>query len=81
MYSIGTVVIATSESDSDRSIFFWIIGVIMIIVALFALFLCASLYSYNVLIIFLHPAFKNGNRKITDDPTVSYSAGESVRTE
>ena len=66
IFFIGTVVIATSESDSDRSIFFWIIGVIMIIVAL-----------YNVLIIFLHPAFKNGNRKITDDPTVSYSAGES----
>ena len=79
MCSIGTVVIATSNSDG--SIFFWIIGVIMIIDALFALFWYASLYSYNVLIIFLHPAFKNGNRKITDDPTVSYSAGESVRTE
>ena len=84
MCSIGTVVIATSNSYGDSkslgTILFWIIGVIMIIDALFALFWCVSLYSYNVLIIFLHPAFKNGNRKITDDPTVSYSAGESVRT-
>lgn len=38
MCSIGTVVIATSESDPDGSIFFWIIGVIMIIVAVFALY-------------------------------------------
>lgn len=36
MCSIGTVVIATSNSDG--SIFFWIIGVIMIIDALFAFF-------------------------------------------
>lgn len=35
-------------------------------------------YSYNVFIVVLHPAFKNEGRKISDDPTVAYSAGESV---
>lgn len=42
MCSIGTVVIATSDSYGDSkslgTILFWIIGVIMIIDALFALF-------------------------------------------
>ena len=33
---------------------------------------------YNVLIIFVHPAFKDGSRKITDDPTQAYTSGESV---
>ena len=33
---------------------------------------------YNVLILFVHPAFKDGSRKITDDPTQAYTSGESV---
>ena len=37
--------------------------------------------AYNVLILFCHPAFKNGQRKITDDPTQNYTAGESVSVE
>ncbi|KAK8791192.1 hypothetical protein WA171_002141 [Blastocystis sp. BT1] len=36
--------------------------------------------AYNVLILFCHPAFKNGQRKITDDPTQNYTAGESEIT-
>lgn len=34
--------------------------------------------SYNLLIIFIHPAFKGGNMKITDDPTLGYTSGENV---
>ena len=45
----------------------WALGIIIILDAL-----------YNVLILFVHPAFKNGQRKMTDDPTVNYTAGESV---
>ena len=42
-------------------------GILVIIVSL-----------YNVLIIFIHPAFKKGGMKITDDPTQNYTAGENV---
>lgn len=45
----------------------YVLGAVMILDAL-----------YNVLILFVHPAFKDGSRKITDDPTQAYTSGESV---
>lgn len=49
------------------SILNYVFGILVIVVSL-----------YNVLIIFIHPAFKKGGMKITDDPTQNYTAGESV---
>lgn len=49
------------------SILNYVFGILVIIVSL-----------YNVLIIFIHPAFKKGGMKITDDPTQNYTAGENV---
>ena len=66
IFFIGTVVLSTYSNSNTMGFLYLIVSIIMIIDSI-----------YNVLIIFFHPAFKNGNRKITDDPTVAYSAGES----
>ena len=70
--------LSTYSNSNTMGFLYLIVSIIMIIDSLFVL--RVSLHRrYNVLIIFFHPAFKNGNRKITDDPTMAYSAGESVR--
>lgn len=50
---------------------------IVVVFGLYYLFTIINC-SYNVFIVVLHPAFKKEGRKITDDPTIAYSAGESV---
>lgn len=70
--------LSTYSNSNTMGFLYLIVSIIMIIDSMFALRASLS-RRYNVLIIFFHPAFKNGNRKITDDPTVAYSAGESVQ--
>ncbi|KAK8803794.1 hypothetical protein WA158_001488 [Blastocystis sp. Blastoise] len=55
---------------SLQSLFGYIIGGCVFLVAL-----------YNILILFIHPAFKGGNMKIFDDPTVGYTSGENEMAE
>ena len=71
MLSIGTVVLASGNLLN------YLIGTIVIVFGLYFLFF-SLIFSYNVFIVVLHPAFKQEGRKITDDPTLAYSAGESV---
>ena len=71
MPSVGTICISSGD------IWGTIGGTVLFIIGLFV----SPLYMtrrYNILIFVFHPAFKKGQRKITDDPTSSYTAGESV---
>ena len=69
--SVGTVCLSSGD------LWGFIGGIALFVIGVYEL-LHSFKSRYNLLIFFFHPAFRQGNRKITDDPTVSYTSGESV---
>ena len=69
--SVGTICISSGD------IWGTIGGAVLFIIGMWVSLPCVT-PRYNILIFVFHPAFKKGQRKITDDPTASYTAGESV---
>lgn len=69
--SVGTICLSSGD------LWGFIGGIALFLIGMFGPSLSFT-GRYNLLIFAFHPAFRKGNRKITDDPTASYTSGENV---